>query len=199
MGPKDNRETPFMAPARRRACPLALTLAVALGFGAPAARAQDMVTTPADALILTPLVLVKGDDLIFGDIVRPAGAGTVILTPTPIASCATTGGLVRVGTCQAASFSGWGAADQVVRINLPNAPITISNGAQTMTISPRTFDGDPNLSHVSGNPNANGSVRYRIVSSDGTFSFRIGGTLNVGANQAPGQYTGTFTVTVAYQ
>ena len=30
-------------------------------------------------------------------------------------------------------------------------------------------------------------------------SFSVGGTLNVGANQADGAYSGTFTVTVDYQ
>ncbi len=32
----------------------------------------------------------------------------------------------------------------------------------------------------------------------GTQSFYVGGTLHVGSNQAPGAYTGTFSVTVAY-
>jgi len=105
---------------------------------------------------------------------------------------------VRFGNCEAARFAGWGASNQTIRINLPNAPITISNGAQTMSITPRTFDYDPDLQHISGSLTANGNVRMRIISSDGVFNFRFGGTLNVGANQALGLYTGTFSVTVTY-
>jgi Domain of unknown function (DUF4402) len=33
----------------------------------------------------------------------------------------------------------------------------------------------------------------------GVIDFRIGGRLNVGANQASGLYTGTFTLTMDYQ
>jgi hypothetical protein len=150
-------------------------------------------------LILTPLSIVKGADLDFGGIVRPSSAGTVILAPTPVPTCTTTGGLIRTGPCQPAAFYGYGSPNQVIRINQPNWPLVVSNGAQTMTITGRVLNGDPNLVHVSGNPNGNGSVRYRIVSANGLFSFRIGGTLNVAANQAYGVYTGTFSVTVDYQ
>jgi hypothetical protein len=36
------------------------------------------------------------------------------------------------------------------------------------------------------------------LSSTGTDSFAVGGTLNIGATQIPGVYTGTFDVTVDY-
>lgn len=35
--------------------------------------------------------------------------------------------------------------------------------------------------------------------TSGADSFTVGGTLDVAANQAAGEYTGTFTVTVEYQ
>ena len=37
-----------------------------------------------------------------------------------------------------------------------------------------------------------------LVLSAGVDSFTVGGTLNVGANQAEGAYVGTFNVTVNY-
>ena len=199
MGPRKTPEAPPKAPARLLARLVATALALAVCFGASAVHAQSTDTATSEALILTPLSIVKGADLDFGGIVRPAGAGTVILTPTPVTTCTTTGGLIRTGTCQAAAFYGYGAPNQIIRLNQPNWPLIVSNGAQTMSITGRTLDGDPNLVHVSGNPNGNGSVRYRIVSVDGLFSFRIGGTLSVAANQALGLYSGTFSVTVDYQ
>jgi hypothetical protein len=36
------------------------------------------------------------------------------------------------------------------------------------------------------------------IVSTGTDSFAVGGTLNIGATQIPGVYTGTFDVTVDY-
>jgi hypothetical protein len=187
-----------VAPAHRVTRLFALALAIATGLGASAVRAQDTDTTPATAVILTPLSLVNDADMIFGNIVQPTAAGTVVLTPLPTATCTTTGGLIRTGTCQAAGFVGWGSVNQTFRINMPNLPIVISNGAQTMNITNRTFD-VTDLVLVNGNPNGNGSVRYRITRADGIFRFRIGGTLDVAANQALGLYTGSFNVTISYE
>ena len=53
---------------------------------------------------------------------------------------------------------------------------------------------------ANGNGNGNGGgPRFEIASNSGIFTFRVGARLNVGANQAPGVYTGTFPVTVIYQ
>jgi hypothetical protein len=59
-----------------------------------------------------------------------------------------------------------------------------------------------------GNTNAQGSgvglsagggnQRYSIVSSSGIFTLSIGATLHVNANQAPGVYHGSITVSVQY-
>jgi hypothetical protein len=38
----------------------------------------------------------------------------------------------------------------------------------------------------------------RTIAAASSFTFRVGGTLNVNANQAQGTYIGTFTVTVQY-
>ena len=58
------------------------------------------------------------------------------------------------------------------------------------------------LSAGNGSGNGNGiggAPRYEIMSDSGIFAFRLGGRLNVAAGQRPGQYTGTFPVTVQYQ
>lgn len=173
----------------------AICALASISFGTPAD--AETVTMPTQAAIVTPLSLVKSGDMIFGNIAMPLAAGTVVLAPA--STCTTTGGLVRTGICQAASFSGKGSANQVVKVNLPNFPITISNGTQTMSITNRTFDAGTALNYLSGNVNGNGAIRYRIVPASGIFTFRLGGTLNVGANQHPGTYTGTFSVSLDYQ
>lgn len=179
----------------RRRLGAAICACIAASIGAPAA--ADTAAAPAQVTLVTPLSLVKTADMVFGDIVMPGAAGTVVLSPA--SGCTTTGGLIRTGACQAAAFTGSGSANQVVRVNLPNFPITISNGSQTMSISNRTFDPGSDLTLVSGNPNSNGVVRYRIIPASGTFTFRIGGTLQVNANQPAGTYTGSFSVTLDYQ
>lgn len=193
-------EVPHRAPARSIARPAAMALAMALGFAASAAHGQSSTPVQVNTTILTPLSLVKDSDMVFGNIVRPAAAGTVVLTPSATASCSTTNGLIRSGTCQAATFLGWGAPNQVIRMRFTSGTsITLSNGlGQTMTVTNRSVDGSPGITHLSGNVNSNGVIRYRILSANGMFDFRVGGRLNVAANQALGHYVGTFTVELEY-
>jgi hypothetical protein len=187
-----------MVPARFPKRLTAMALAMGLLFGASGAHAET-VTIQTRITILTPLSMLKTADMEFGNIARPAAAGTVVLNPTSTASCTTTGGLIRSGPCQAATFMGYGATNQIVRIRFNGSTVTLSNGlGQTMTVTNRTADGTPALNYLSGNVNSNGNVRYRIVSADGVFDYRVGGQLNVSANQALGQYTGSFTVQLEY-
>ncbi|HSG35236.1 MAG TPA: DUF4402 domain-containing protein [Sphingomonadaceae bacterium] len=177
----------------------AMALAVAMSLAAPAARAADTAAATSEAEILDDITIITTQNMDFGVMAQPSAPGTVVMTPSVTPTCTTTGGIIRVGSCQPAEFSGFGTTNQIVRIQLPNFPVIISNGVETMTIDARSISGDPSLAYVSGNPAANGLVRYRIVSGDGRFSFRVGGTLYVNANQGFGQYVGTFDVTVAYQ
>ncbi len=41
-------------------------------------------------------------------------------------------------------------------------------------------------------------LRFTITSALGNYNFPVGATLDVGANQTPGDYSGTFTVTLNY-
>lgn len=197
MGPSANPWAPSVAPARLPRL-IATALALAAGFCASLARAET-ATVQTQTTILTPLSMVKTADMDFGIVVSPAAAGTVVLTPTVTATCATTNGLIRSGNCQAATFMGYGAPNQIVRIRFNGSTVTLSNGlGQTMTVTNRTADGTPALNYLSGNVNSNGNVRYRIAAASGIFDYRVGGTLNVAANQALGHYSGSFTVTLEY-
>jgi len=72
----------------------------------------------------------------------------------------------------------------VVIIHVPNSAITLNRvgGGGTMTVSNWTLDGSVN----------------RRIPANNAFNFSIGATLNVGAAQADGVYTGSFAVTVQY-
>jgi hypothetical protein len=92
-----------------------------------------------------------------------------------------------------------GARRMMVRFQMPTT-ITLTGPGQNMTVTNFTLDTTPDLTFVGGNGNGlgNGNRRYRIEPSSGIFTFRVGGRLNVNANQAGGNYTGTFQVTVQY-
>lgn len=134
-------------------------------------------------MVLKSLSLLKLTDLEFGEIVV-TGAGTAVIDPVS-GAITTTGPLTPVGAAgHPATFTATGSKNSVVNIKLPSAAVTLTRvgGGGTMTVSNWTLDGKNN----------------RKIPLNSTFSFNVGGTLNVGAAQPDGTYTGTFTVTVQY-
>ncbi|MCC6926774.1 DUF4402 domain-containing protein [Novosphingobium sp.] len=176
-------------------------LALALGtlLAAPA-QAQNVVQASAEAVVVSPLSLVRVDDLNFGQIVARPTPGTVTMDVNT-GACTVTGAIVHAGTCQYAQFAGMGARRMTVRFQVPNSITVTGPGGATMLINNITLGTAPDLTFIGGNGNGlgNGNRRYRIDSPTGMFMFRVAGRLNVGANQAPGVYNGTFPVTVQYQ
>ena len=135
------------------------------------------------AILLRPLQLLKLDDMDFGWL-TVSGAGTAVLDPVTGAVTTTGGVLAAGGDPLPAAFVGAASRASPVIIRIPKNPITLTRdgGTETMTLTAWTLDG-PGTRHVAAN---NG------------FLFKVGGTLNVAANQADGHYTGTFTVEVQY-
>lgn len=182
-----------------RALCVALFCAFALLLPANPAAAQTATTTGSSSVVIVrPLTLVKSQDLDFGRIAPSTTAGTVTLNPD-LSTCAVTGGLVHAGTCQPAEFVGMGARRMTVRFQIPTT-VTLTGPGANMTVTNFTLDTTPDLTFIGGNGNGvgNGNRRYRIEPNTGIFTFRVGGRLNVNANQAGGVYTGTFNVTVQY-
>ncbi len=167
-------------------------------FAAPAtAQAQSNGGTFESRVgLIDPLTITKLSDLDFGDLVVTT-AGTVVLTPTATATCTTTGGVIHSAECTPATFGGSGPTGQRVRVRRPiGRTITLTGPGADMTVTNITINGNPTLTPTQSNPNWE---RFTIASADGTFFFRVGGTLNVNANQTPGVYTGTFDIRLDYQ
>ena len=190
-------------PLRRGLRELLVLLASALVLLiAPPAMARSGSTPPvsstAQATVVTPGSIVKINDLDFGKIVARPTAGTVILNPANNV-CTTTGAILHIGGCQAANFAGLGRRNFFVRITV-SSPTSLTGPGQAMVMDTMTLDTSPDLLFAPlGNGTGNASRRYRIVSLNGIYNFQVGGRLRVNANQAPGSYSGTFTVTAQYQ
>ncbi|MEM9233121.1 MAG: DUF4402 domain-containing protein [Pseudomonadota bacterium] len=157
----------------------AFALMAVAGFGASAANAEDADFT-ASANILQALALTKQADLAFANIVPDATtAGTVVVSTAGIRTC--NAPLSCSGTVTAADFDVLGTAGYTFAITLPASDnITNANG-DTMSVD-----------------NFVSSIGNTGTLTGGTADFSLGATLNVGAAQAAGAYTGTFTVTVEY-
>lgn len=174
----------------------------------PAAAHAERVTVTgrSQAVVVTPLSVIKVQDLSFGRIVPRPTAGTVTVD-TSTGGCVVTGAILEVGTCRLARFDGMGSKNMNARISL-TAVSNLTGPGQTMVLD-NVFLGSNSTISFAGNPNANGkgvgltqgngNQRYSIATNSGIFSLFIGGRLNVNANQAPGVYTGSITINVQYQ
>ncbi|MDD4227509.1 MAG: DUF4402 domain-containing protein, partial [Mariniphaga sp.] len=85
------------------------------------------------------------------------------------------------GTVSAAKFTVTGLPGSTYAITLPDE-VTIISGANNMKITDFTEDSATNT-----------------LTEEGTETFNVGATLNVGAGQPVGEYEGTFVVTVDYE
>jgi hypothetical protein len=153
---------------------------------APATATPIAASPPATArsVITAPVSIVKTSDLDFG-LISVAAAGAVVIDPNAN-TIAATGGVTLAGTqWSAASFVGAaGGSAVVVLIKIPNQPVILTRqgGTETMAVSPLTLQGQ----------------NKRALAAQESFTFRVGGTLTVAANQVEGVYTGTFDVQIQY-
>lgn len=183
------------APIRGLRALACLVLAGLLALPAAAQAAENGPNT-VSLVLIQPLSIVKSEDMDFGTVIPETG-GTITINPASSPTCTVTGGLIRSGVCQPAEFVGAGSVNQRVRVRLPaQARMTVSNGAgATMQVTNMDVNGAPDLLVTRETVR---NFRFRILHPTGIFFFRVGGTLNVGANQAVGTYTGTFDVDIQY-
>lgn len=123
--------------------------------------------------------------LSFGKFVAGPG-GTVTVTTAGARSSV---GVLLVGTSSASSaaftWSDNSAANatKLCAIGLPaDGTVTLTSGANTMTL--KTFTSTPAVP---------------TMMTAGSLNFTVGATLTVKANQAPGTYSGSYSVTITYQ
>lgn len=163
--------------------PAALVVAVP-AFAEPGDTVQE--TGTAAATVADPITLQHIADLRFGRFASPTTASTIVVNVDGSFSAS---GDVASSTGIDQPASGRGPAQFRVEqagnrggvVYIPGN-IGISNGAASMTVT---------------------NVTGRIVRTSGRGRFSVyrldmGGTLQIGANQAPGSYIGDFDVTVVY-
>jgi hypothetical protein len=150
------------------------------------AQAAPVAASPsaqAEALILIPLTLLKLDDLSFGTIIPSTSSLGTVTIPANGGARTAAGGVTLVASDPGlrARFAGAGSANQNVFINVTN-PGTLSNGTDTVTVISLTLD------------------RPALVTIDATraFTFHVGGTIQIIANQPEGLYEADFDVTAQY-
>ncbi len=143
----------------------------------------------ASATVVTPINLVKVDDLDFGNIAASTNDGHVTLLPNSTPTRTASGGVTlpsTIGSVKAGSFSVSGAPGYSFSISLPvSFSIIRENGMESMVVDAFTC-----------NPSPTGNLN-----DAGLCDLYVGATVHVAASQIPGLYTSStpFDVTVNYQ
>ena len=159
---------------------LAALVAPALAHAAPVAPDKNATAT---VNIVPPSSVRKLEDLDFAYL-SVTTAGTAVINPNTDAMTTTGGVLHAGGVPHAAEFEAVSPVRTVIIIRIPRNPITLTRvgGTETMTVSNWTMSGNSRRTVVAHEP----------------VPFKVGGTLNVNANQVEGTYVGTFDVEVQY-
>jgi Domain of unknown function (DUF4402) len=168
----------------------AVALAV-VGITVTAPAQAEVEQGRAEITVVRPLSFVIDNNLEFGTLIPANVAGTVTMAPTGVRT-ATNGIILVGGGHNAASFAGQGTFNQRVDVSLGSNAIFITGPGPRMRV--RTFViGSTPTAVLTTTPR-----RFRIAAANGIFAFPIGATLEVGANQVPGIYSGTWSITLNY-
>ena len=161
---------------------LLLVAAAGAAFATPAVAAPgntDQADGVATATVVSPINIEHdaGASLSFGTITAGTTGGTVVVTRAGNGSATGDVTLMPDSVESADSFTVTGDANRDFGISATGG--TVSDGTNSMSFT----------TNVRANHTLDGT---------GTATLAVGGTLTVGADQAPGAYTGTYTVTVTY-
>lgn len=144
------------------------------------AQSTDFDQADASATIVAAIAITNTSDLDFGEVVPGTSTGTVVMSTAGLRSAFGGTTLGSEGSASAAGFDVSGADGYAFSITLPES-IELESGEDAMTVDAFTSD-----------PDASSTL------ADGARAVAVGATLNVGANQAEGVYSGSFDVTVDY-
>jgi hypothetical protein len=138
----------------------------------------------AQVRVIRSLAIAKTSDMIFGKVIKPGvGAGTVSLDPVTGARTVTGGTGVDTPIPTRAAFNVTGEGGQAFSIAVPAS--FQMNGPQTLTVTTTSSAGAS-------------AVLSSTLGSMGSFTLGVGGSLPITSSMLTGDYSGMFTVTVAY-
>ena len=154
--------------------------------------AAEAPTTPStgdvgrfQARVIRSIALSKGSDLVFGRITKPpTGSGTVTVNAATGVLTATGGAFgLTPPTPTRASFNVTGEGGQAFTVTLPPSFSMTGPAALTVTTT---------------NTAATAPILSSSLGSGGAYAFGVGGSMPVSNTTPDGSYSGSFTVTVAY-
>lgn len=153
----------------------------------------DVEAADAKVVVVSQLSFLKVQDLEFGDIIRGTNISVIRLFPNGTRTVESGNATLVGANHQPARFAGKGSVNQQVLISVSPATFNITGPGAPMQVSNLEIGSTP-TAILTGTPQ-----RFTITNPAGIFNFPVGARVRVNANQAPGIYSGTFTITLNYQ
>ncbi|PKO96975.1 MAG: hypothetical protein CVU12_02595 [Bacteroidetes bacterium HGW-Bacteroidetes-7] len=148
---------------------------------------QVSVTAHASAEVIQALAATEGSALNFGRFSPESTGGEIRLTPDGVRS--STGSVsLSGGLYNPASFNLSGQPDFSIVVNLPAAPVLLTNITNGKTMTVINWESIPSVSS---------SIK---IPSSGVLTLNVGATLRVGnmVDNPVGMYSGTYVITFSY-
>lgn len=139
------------------------------------------VTGNASAIIKATITATETTRMNFGTISAAASAGTVKISPAGVVT-SSTNDTYNNPTTTAGVFSIVAEPSTALTISFTNG--TLNNGVNSMALSNFTTTSTP--------------ASNTTAPTTGALTLNVGADLAVGASQASGSYTGTYSVTLSY-
>jgi len=152
-----------------------------ISFSPLSLNAATVIAT-VDAQITADASMAASTGLVFGDMTAGALGGAVILDPDGRRISSGTVSLNSASVSSPATLRLSGVPNGTYTIILPSSVILSDGGANNMIVTGFT-----------SNPDAGGQLN-----GSGVATVKVGGTLNVGANQGFGNYSGSMTIVINY-
>ena len=165
---------------------LKLCLLGTAAISGPAMAQSSSVTTNGTTTIIQPVTITQSNALSFGTIVRPLSGSSTITIGTGADTVSTTGSAIALrGTTSRARYTVSGEGGEIVSVTMPASFPMQKSGATDLTVTlSRAPAGNLTLSGATG--------------ATGTAALDIGGSFPITSTTTVGDYTGSFTVSVAY-
>lgn len=176
---------------------LAGTAMVALSGLAAGEAVAASANINIDAVVLRAIALAEVSPLDFGTF-SATGAATIQVDPD--GTITNGAGITHIGasTPNPAKVEIKASAGYPIDVSVGATAVSITSGANKMKVD--TFDLATTVgAGVNGGGTAEVYTLAGVLGAAATASFFAGATLNVGAGQAAGVYSGTFVVNAAYQ
>lgn len=160
-------------------------LLTAAAPGIAQAQSSESAVATGSTTIVQPIAITRTADLSFGRLLKPASgtAGAMVLSDADELELEV--GIEGLDDVSRAKFTITGEGGQAVSVSVPTG-FTMSKGPDTIAVEL--------VPEISGSVTLSGTL-----GSSGSAALNIGGFLYIDSSQPTGLYSGTFTVTVAYQ